>query len=160
MATQKFLYLLRHGEAIPGIGQIGDIKRPLSDLGKSHIKRLLKTLEDRKTEFDLILISPSVRTSQTAKIISDAIPPKKIVVDKDIYDAEVEDLLKILQNIESLTEKILMVGHNPALSSLVTYLTGDESINMNPGMMAIIEILVDDWLHVGKNAGLLVDLIN
>jgi phosphohistidine phosphatase len=160
MDTQKFLYLLRHGEAEPGIGHIGDIKRPLSEVGKSHIKRLLKTLKDRQTEFDLVLLSPSIRTSQTAKIISEGIPSKITVVENEIYDAEVGDLLKIIQNTESLNRKILLVGHNPALSGLVTYMTGDDSINMNPGMMAIIEIVVDDWPHIGKETGILVDLIN
>ena len=159
MAIQKFLYLLRHGEAEPGIGYLGDIKRKLSKSGENQIKSLSERLKSQKTNFDLILVSSSERTTQTAKIISDAIPSKGILIEDEIYDAELNDLLKILQNIENQTGKVLLVGHNPSISSLVSYLTGVDLINLSPGMLARIEIVVDDWKDIGIDTGILLELV-
>lgn len=159
MAVSKFLYLLRHGEALPGIGTLGDIKRPLSEIGKFQINRVSGVLADRKITFDRILVSPATRTSQTSKIISNVVFSKEILEVDEIYDAEVIDLLKILYNTEPEIRNLLLVGHNPALSSLVTYLTGNDMISLNPGMLAIIEIVVDEWNQIGKDTGVLREVI-
>jgi len=159
MAVSKLLYLLRHGQAEPGIGPIGDLKRPLSKIGESHINQLSRVLESRKIIFDLIMASPAARTSQTAKIISGVIPFKEILKMDEIYDAELIDLLKILNKVKSDVENLLLVGHNPSLSALATYLTGDDSVNLYPGMMAIIEIKVTGWNQIGTDSGILKEMI-
>jgi phosphohistidine phosphatase len=145
MAIQKYLYLLRHGEAEPGIGRSGDLRRSLTVSGKKRIKDLSLELKRRNVKFDLILKSPSLRTSQTAKIISDEIPSNEIIVEEEIYEAELHHLLKILNKIKDNSEVVLLVGHNPSLSTLVSYLTGNNNTNMSPGMLAIIEIEGNDW---------------
>lgn len=159
MAVSKFLYLLRHGQAEPGIGPIGDLKRPLSEVGKSHINQLSWVLESRKITFDLILASPAIRTSQTSKIISKNVFSKENLEVDEIYEAELIDLLNILNKIDNRVENLLLVGHNPSLSILATYLTGNDSINMSPGMLAIIQIEVDSWDQIGKDTGLLKEMI-
>lgn len=159
-ALKKFLYLLRHGQAEPGIGPIGDIKRPLSELGKSHINQLSKVLDTRKITFDLILASPAIRTSQTSKIISQNVFSKENLEVDEIYEAELTDLLKILNKIDNRVESLLLIGHNPSLSLLATCLTGNDSINLSPGMLAIIQIEVDGWDKIGKNSGLLKEMID
>lgn len=159
MAVSRLLYLLRHGEAKPGIGPLGDLKRPLSEAGELHINQLSKVLESRKITFDLILVSPAVRTSQTAKILSKSVSSKEILVLDEIYDAELNDLVKILNDIDSGVQNLLLVGHNPSLSLLVSYLTGIGSLSLNPGMMAIIEIVSDEWKQMGKDTGILKEVI-
>jgi phosphohistidine phosphatase len=160
MAVSKFLFLLRHGEAEPGIGPIGDIKRPLSEIGKSHINQLSFVLESRKTRFDLILVSPATRTFETSKIISKTVFCKEVLVVDEIYDAESFDLLQILNGMENQVENLLLIGHNPSLSILASYLTGKDSINLSPGMMAVIEIEVHGWEQIGEKTGLLKEIIN
>jgi phosphohistidine phosphatase len=159
MAHKKYLYLLRHGEAEPGIGPIGDFKRVLSKNGKSHINQLSKDLKNKHTTFDLILVSPSFRTSQTANIISDYLSSKKTVVVDEIYEAEALGLLNLLNNINESVEKLLLIGHNPSLSSLVSYLTGNNSINLFPGMLAVVEVVVEEWKQLGQNTGILKEIM-
>lgn len=159
MAVSRLLYLLRHGEAKPGIGPLGDLKRPLSEAGEFHINQLSKVLESRKITFDLILVSPAVRTSQTAKILSKSVSSKEILVLDEIYDAELNDLVKILNDVDSGVQNLLLVGHNPSLSLLVSYLTGIGSLSLNPGMMAIIEIVSVEWKQMGKGTGILKEVI-
>jgi phosphohistidine phosphatase len=159
MGIQKTLYLLRHGEAEPGIGHLGDLRRPLTEKGINYIKSLSGDLKSRKVEVDRILVSPSLRTSQTAAIISEYIPHKEIQIHDEIYDAEVSDLVRILQKIEPYIGSILLIGHNPALSTLVSKITGVEHINMPPGMLAIVEIVVNDWADVGIGTGILTEMV-
>jgi len=159
MTHPKFLYLLRHGDAEPGIGHFGDLRRPLSDKGKFKINQLSSILKSRGITFDLILVSPSERTSETVEIISKHVYSKKISVKDEIYEAEIMDLLDLVNKTEGKVEKLLLVGHNPSLSALVSYLTGVESINMFPGMLSIMEIQVEDWNEVGGNTGILKEII-
>jgi phosphohistidine phosphatase len=159
MANPKFLYLLRHGDAEPGIGRLGDLRRSLSEKGKIKINMLSNILKGRGITFDLILVSPSTRTTETAEIISKDVLSKEISVEDEIYEAEISDLLDLINKTEGEVEKLLLVGHNPALSSLVSYLTGIDSVNMLPGMLSIIEIQVREWTEVGGNTGILKETI-
>jgi len=77
----------------------------------------------------------------------------------EIYDAELNDLVKILNDVDSGVQNLLLVGHNPSLSLLVSYLTGIGSLSLNPGMMAIIEIVSDEWKQMGKDTGILKEVI-
>jgi len=159
MAAIKHLYVLRHGEARPGIGHLGDIKRPLTEKGQNHIEKLSKNLASREVSFDLVLMSPSIRTSQTGEIISKYVFSKEIIVEDDIYEAETMALLSLLNKINGPVENLLLIGHNPSLSALILYLTGNGSVNLHPGMLAIVEVIVEDWNLLGKNTGILKEII-
>ena len=65
---------------------------------------------------------------------------KKISVEDEIYEAETIDLMHLINKTDKNVENLLLVGHNPALSSLVSYISGIDSINLLPGMLSIIEI--------------------
>ena len=84
MAPQKFLFVLRHGDAEPGIGHLGDLRRPLSEKGKMRINQLSNMLKSRGVAFDMILVSPSARTSETVEIITKQviIPKMKLTIFK------------------------------------------------------------------------------
>jgi phosphohistidine phosphatase len=159
MVPQKFLFILRHGDAEPGIGHLGDLRRPLSEKGKIKINQLSNILKSRGVAFDMILVSPSARTSETVEIITKHINYKDISVEDEIYEAETIDLMHLINKTDKNVENLLLVGHNPALSSLVSFITGVDSINMLPGMLSIIEIQVEDWDQVGGETGFLAETI-
>lgn len=159
MAPQKFLFVLRHGDAEPGIGHLGDLRRPLSEKGKMRINQLSNMLKRRGVAFDMILVSPSARTSETVEIITKHVYAKEISVEDEIYEAETMDLLDLINQTGRKIEKLLLVGHNPALSSLVSYISGIDSINLLPGMLSIIEIQVEDWDQIGGETGVLRETI-
>ena len=107
----------------------------------------------------MILVSPSARTSETVEIMTKHVYAKEISVEDEIYEAETMDLLDLINQTGRKIEKLLLVGHNPALSSLVSYISGIDSINLLPGMLSIIEIQVEDWDQIGGETGVLRETI-
>lgn len=160
MVEPKILYVLRHGEAKPGIGARGDFLRELTNDGKQQLKKLAQYLKSIDFNIDLILVSPAKRTQQTLEILTSALAIKdNQITHNEIFDAEPQKLLEIINNISQPSNHILLVGHNPGISSLVAYVSGQNYISMKPGMMAVLEILVDDWKFLGGNTGVLKEIL-
>jgi phosphohistidine phosphatase len=160
MAEPKILYVLRHGEARPGIGVRGDFLRELTTDGRQQLTRLAQYLKSKDFKVDLILVSPAKRTQQSLEILTSTLAIKNNQETHDeIFDAEPQKLLEIINNINQPTNHLLLVGHNPGISSLVSFVSGQNYISMKPGMMAVLEILVDDWKLVGGNTGVLKEIL-
>ncbi|WP_194974925.1 SixA phosphatase family protein [Aquiflexum lacus] len=160
MAEPKILYVLRHGEARPGIGIKGDFLRELTVDGRQQLKRLAEYLKSIDFKTDLILVSPAKRTQQSLEILTTTLAIKNNQITHDeIFDAEPQTLLDIINNINQPSNNILLVGHNPGISSLVSFVSGQNYISMKPGMMAVLEILVDDWRSLGANTGVLKEIL-
>ncbi|WP_200977669.1 phosphohistidine phosphatase SixA [Echinicola sp. 20G] len=149
----KYLTLLRHGEAEHGYGQSGDFKRKLTRDGKYKLQRLANVLKERKVEFDLLLKSPATRTVETAGIIRDAVLPHEDTEEGVLYLAETDDIIKVLNKLSDDIHKVMVVGHNPGISALLSFLTNEYQISLSPGMMAVIELHADKW-GVGLSRGM------
>jgi len=159
MKNPKIFYLMRHGEADAGFGMSGDAVRPLTTNGKSHVFRVAQVLKKDVVQFDRILCSPAVRTRQTTSILTSELPAKNIQYEEKIYEADPDTLFRLINQVENEVNHLAMVGHNPGISGLLTYLTGDRYISLQPGMLAIIEIQVDEWKEVGRNTGILKEIL-
>lgn len=161
MAEPKILYVLRHGEAKPGIGIRGDFLRELTFEGRQQLNKLAEHLKSIDFKTDLILVSPAKRTQQSLEIITSALSIQNNQITHDeIFDAEPQTLLEIINNINQPTNHLLLVGHNPGISSLVSFVSGQNYLSMKPGMMAVLEILVDEWRLLGGNTGILKEILH
>lgn len=159
MAESKFLYVLRHAEAKPGIGIKGDFLRELTMEGRKQLDRLLAILNKMDFKTDLILVSPAIRTLQTSEIIGFGFPSDIRNIVDDIFDAEPQTLLELLNDVKGEIQKVLLIGHNPGISALVSFISGQDYISMKPGMMAVIELQVEDWKMLGGNTGILKEIL-
>jgi phosphohistidine phosphatase len=73
---------------------------------------------------DLIISSPAKRAFDTAIIIAEQLKYKsKIKTDENLYDASADEILKTLKNVDEIFHSILIVAHNPGLTSLSNSLT-------------------------------------
>ncbi|RZS97554.1 SixA phosphatase family protein [Cecembia calidifontis] len=157
--SKKVLYLLRHGEAEPGFGQIGDYERPLTDKGKKQINRLAVELFKSGVELDLMVSSSSKRTMETARILSSILTCKKSDSFPDLYEADPKTILRVINQTDASIQNLLIVGHNPGISALATFLSGETYLIMKPGMLAKLEIYMEDWASVGQNTAGLIEII-
>jgi len=154
----KQVILLRHGEA--ELSAVLDFKRHLTSNGKKQLNNLGQSLKLRSIEIDLLYCSSSLRTLETAEIIQNHIPIAKVYYEKDIYSGNLETLLTLLEKTPSSVQHCLLIGHNPAISLLTTYLTSGEYIALKPGMMAILELEVEEWSMIGVNTATLREVIS
>lgn len=141
------LYILRHAIAVdsgtPGIED--DSQRPLTQEGAVKMRSIARGMRKMDIELDLILSSPYVRARQTAEIVVNEFKLKgDFHVSNDLMPGASEG--KIISEIVkrySQKNNILLVGHEPSLSALISKLvSGDStlSITMKKGGLCHLNI--------------------
>ena len=153
----KKLILLRHVEA--GFSDGVDFQRQLTIRGKERLHRLGKNLRDRMILIHRMYCSGATRTRETAEIMKEYWEVEESIYSKEIYEGNLEILLKILENTPNAVQTCLMVGHNPIISLLLSHLTHDNYIGMEPGMVARLELDIQDWYMVGLGTGTLIETL-
>jgi phosphohistidine phosphatase len=155
----KYLTVLRHGLAEPGFGREGDFLRPLSPEGKTQITRLSEALKQRHVHFDLAVCSTAKRTMETKAILSNFIQIASTRLEDQLYEAGLHDLLLVICSTNPECSNLLVIGHNPGLSSLLSYFSGENNLNLMPGMMARMEFFLEEWNLLDRNTGILVEIL-
>ncbi len=152
------IFLLRHGLAAErNILEWGDDStRPLTAKGKKELKKISAAMERMDLDFDLILSSPFLRAKETAEIVATNLKLEKRLKFSEALTPEkpVEPLIRQLQKLKLSPGKILLVGHEPSLSQLISWLTtGDMKLELDlkKGGLAKLEV---KKLSVGKCAAL------
>ena len=143
------LMLLRHAKSDWKNDDLVDIERPLSDKGKKNAAKMGKWLTQQGLMPDLILASPAVRAQQTLKRICNECSADAVTVD-ELYLADVPALLDILADTPH-AERIMVIGHNPGLESLLNLLLHDVTpteVQLFPTCAMAHLILPDDWTQI------------
>jgi phosphohistidine phosphatase len=119
------IYLFRHGEALsksdPSVSS--DPQRPLIEEGIRRTRLAAEALAKFEIPFDAVYTSPWVRAKQTAKIVCEVLGLNNVLHEMDELagDRAVEDVMNALAK-QSRHEEIILVGHNPLLSDIASYL--------------------------------------
>lgn len=129
------LYILRHGEA----AEHGDPRykndsdRPLTPKGIQRTKALAHALRQLDITFDVIFSSPLVRARETAEIAERGLrlQGRLELTEHLAPSGDVEKLVHQLNKVRPTPESILLVGHEPYLSSLISLLcTGGSHLSL------------------------------
>ncbi len=139
------LYLLRHGIAEEHGSRPSDAERHLVPEGKEKTKEVMKSLARMKYPSpDLVISSPLIRAKETAEIATMYFAPDS---DYKISDAirpmsEVTDTMALVEEHIRTYRNIMLVGHEPHLSSLGSALLGlpHAMIEMKKSAVALIEL--------------------
>lgn len=120
------LYILRHGLAVDA-GAAGfekDAERPLTPKGERKLWRIAQALEEMEISFDWILSSPYVRARRTAEIVAEAQHSRRKVelTDHLTPGGSVKKLIELINRREPAPANVLLVGHEPYLSGLISLL--------------------------------------
>lgn len=121
------LILLRHAKSSWQHEVESDFDRPLAKRGKQDAIKAGLWLKHQKLIPDLILSSPAKRARKTILKVCGELnfDTDDIRWIPEIYDASLNDLLKILKSCPDQAETVMMVGHNPGLEYLLEYLCRD-----------------------------------
>lgn len=130
------LYILRHGIAVergtPGYKK--DSARPLTPEGEDKMRQIADAMRGMDLKFDLILSSPFARAEQTANIVAGELD-EEVTFSK--YLEPGGNALELIGEInDEKAHRVLLVGHEPDLSSLISVLiTGgsDATIELKKG---------------------------
>lgn len=121
------LLVLRHGKSDWSTDAASDFERPLAARGRKAVKYMGCWLREQQLLPDHIVSSPAKRAEQTTlRACQFAGISKTLVVwDRQIYAADVPDLLQVLAQCPKDKKRVMIVGHNPGFEDLVAYLGGD-----------------------------------
>lgn len=126
------LYLLRHGIAVErGTPRYAkDADRPLTPEGERKLRLIAEAMQALELSFDRILSSPYLRARQTAKVVAGVLNLRKKLAFSDnlVPDGSTRQLVESLNGLRPAPEDVLLVGHEPYLSGLISLLVaGQES---------------------------------
>jgi len=114
------LILWRHAEAhVLKEGQ-DDLERALTPKGERQAQRMAEWLNQRLAHSTRILVSPALRTQQTAKALERSFKTVKTIAP----DASATAVLSAVRWPES-SEPVLVVGHQPTLGQVAALLLGE-----------------------------------
>jgi phosphohistidine phosphatase len=145
------LYLLRHGLAAERAPHsTKDADRPLTPKGKRKLWLVAEAMEALELSFDRILSSPYVRARQTAEIVAEAFNarPRLEFTDTLTPHGNSKHLVELLLHIEPQPQNILLVGHEPYLSELISLLlAGDTRLAVEMKKAALCHLTAGSLTH-------------
>ena len=140
------LYILRHGIAADRSSEYPDDNlRPLTRKGIDRMRREAKGMSAIGVAPDLIISSTLVRAIQTAEIVQQGLSAPSSMANSEalVPWAHPSQILRELAESHSTLSSVMVVGHEPHLSSLVSYiLTGEVSwlISLKKGALCSIDL--------------------
>jgi phosphohistidine phosphatase len=120
---KRELLIMRHGKS-DRHADTDDFHRPIKDRGKRGAQRMAIWLLQQNLQPDFVISSPAERALVTAQKTCKAMGmgSSAIIRDRRIYQAALPDLLEVLADCPDTAQRVLLVGHNPALEQLLGYL--------------------------------------
>ena len=151
----KRLTLMRHAEARWKDADLSDLERPLNRRGTAAAEAMARRLLELQLVPDLLQVSPSRRTRQTAEILARglAIPARRMLHDEALYLASADDVLKVVHATGPRVTHLLVVAHNPGISELVQRLVPEaDASGLVAAALCSITFDTTHWTAIGVAA--------
>jgi phosphohistidine phosphatase len=141
------LYFLRHGVAVDRDPQSfpDDSLRPLTLKGEDRVRIVCDAIHVLEISFDVILASPYLRTRQTAEIVvTDLGLRRALEIREELTpDGDPKALLRYINRLTAAPEHVLLIGHEPYLSNLLSQLISGQTaaaIDLKKNGLARVEV--------------------
>ena len=142
----KRLFLMRHGKAEDGFDK-PDFERNLQAKGERKSAKIAGFLLAQNVKPQLILSSAANRTMQTSEIVAQSlkVPQSAIIKTPALYLATADQMLDEIYNIDDHITEIMIVGHNPGISSLAAYLSNSDIAWLSTSATVGVELDTKNW---------------
>lgn len=148
------LFFLRHGKAHERSTKFRpDSIRPLTTEGEELMHNVAVGIKQLDLKFDLVLSSPYVRAAKTAEIFRDVLKIGKLQMSESlISEADPLDVIHEIENKFSKYKSIVLVGHEPHMSHLMSILlSGKPDMSIDFKKSGFAKLCIND-LKPGKCA--------
>lgn len=142
---QRTVVLMRHAHAEQAAD---DFSRPLSEVGLSGARAAGAALAREGHAFELVLTSSAPRAVATAECVAAACNFRGAFrSERSLYLAPEHLCLRVLRQLPSEVSSVLLVGHNPGLSSLARQLSG-HARELAPAEYVSASFDLEDWAEL------------
>jgi phosphohistidine phosphatase len=139
----RTLIIMRHAKTEQGDHHLKDFERELLPKGENDAQKMGSYLKKKFAEVNEIIASSAIRTKQTAEIVSEKCGGKVNLLE-GLYHADANGLMSHIHKADPGTQTLLVVGHNPAVSNLATYLS-HKTIELKPSDIVVFEVENTRW---------------
>ncbi len=122
---------------------IGDQFRPLTEKGKKRMQKVAEKLFELNPKVDLIVTSPYVRARESANILNTLFKTSLKEAVELVPQSTSTAFLRWLRAHGGDSQQIVVVGHEPHLSTMISYLISGQPysfIDMKKSGVACLEI--------------------
>jgi len=151
----KILYLVRHAKSSWSDAALTDRERPLNERGNRTAPDMGRRMLEQGHRPELIISSPADRAITTAKLIATELGYKvaDIVSHENLYFSGTGGMIKIVEGLDIRYQKVMIVGHNPAMTSLLNILCDTSIVNMPTCAVAVIGFDMLSWAELDSTEG-------
>jgi phosphohistidine phosphatase len=146
----KNLLLMRHAKSSWKDNTLNDHQRPLNPRGKRDAPRMGEYLLEQGILLDAILCSTAKRARETAKrFLGEYDFDGEIFYVDDLYHADYETYITLLNQLPDTIETAMIVAHNPGMDYFLEMVC-DEYEHMTTAAIAFIRLPVEIWAELSE----------
>ena len=151
----KNLFLIRHAKSSWDDVFLADFERPLNERGHKNAVEMAKRIIERKINVDLMITSPAKRALTTANYFKEIleIEDSKMLVDKNIYEANIFDIDEVLKRVNDEVNNLFLFGHNPTFTYFSNKYSDAQIANIPTCGMVHLTFDAQSWENVLLNPG-------
>ena len=149
----KELFLVRHAKSSWDDSTISDHDRPLNERGLRNAPDMGRRLSDREVSPDALISSTALRARTTARIIADSLgwPEERVVLDRALYHASATELQEYIGGLNDAHTSVMLFGHNPGMTSLVSHLFGLALDNLPTCGVVHLQFSTESWAEASRS---------
>jgi phosphohistidine phosphatase len=151
----KTLIVAMHAQSDWDRTMKNDFDRPITEQGMQEVTITASKVAQKYKKVDKIISSSAVRAYSTAKIFAEEFEYEedKIETDFNFYEKGCKYFLNKLSEQNDDNNTILIVGHNPVVTTLTSYFIGDEDLMMLAGNVVVISFDINSWQEILSSFG-------
>ncbi|MGD8996918.1 MAG: histidine phosphatase family protein [Anaerolineae bacterium] len=148
----KTLTLVRHAKSSWKERGLPDHERPLNKRGRRDAPMMGERLAQRGVEVDLMISSSATRAVTTAEAIAEELGYAwdEIVIERRLYEAYAEEILEVIGEQDDWVDHLMLIGHNPGLTSLANFLSTHDIENVPTCGVVELRYHIERWAEVGE----------
>jgi len=149
----KELFVVRHAKSSWDDPTISDHDRPLNERGYRNTPEMGRRLSDSGVSPDALISSTALRARTTARIIADSLgwPEERVVLDRALYHASATELQEYIGGLNDAHTSVMLFGHNPGMTSLVSHLFGLALDNLPTCGVVHLHFSAESWAEASRS---------
>ncbi len=148
------VYLIRHAKSSWSNPELRDFDRPLNKRGKHDASFMSGLIREKGIHPDIIITSPAKRAFATALLFAAEFnfSEEKIIQDRNLYEARVKDILKVISLADENISNMMLFGHNPGLTDTINFIS--ESYIDNVPTSGVVSLILnrESWIELGEKS--------
>jgi phosphohistidine phosphatase len=148
------LLVMRHAKSDWDSGVDDDHERPLAPRGLKAARLMGRFLTDADRVPALSVCSTAVRARRTLELAAETGGWQlEVRLEPRLYLTDATTVLSVLAELDGTPDRVLLVGHEPWCSELVSLLTGGGRVRFPTGAVALVDLGDQGWAAIRPGAG-------